>query len=146
MKSDRPLTAVFSGILSALLYEVSTCIFLFLEFGKYSLFQLDGLIITADRIEPIIGLVISCLISALTSILFYLSLKVLNSEHLVLKSIIFSLLVWAFLEIIFTGMIEGKSIPFRPIDDYYIHLLGAVIYGLAQGLLFRKLLFNKHSR
>ena len=145
MKSDRTLIAVLSGCLSTLAYEILTRIFMLLGYGKYSLYQLDSLIVTSNRPDIVIGFIISCLVSVLTAVLFYLVLTIINTEHLVIKSIIFSLLVWAALELLFTAIIEGESIPVRPISDYYSHLLGAIVYGITQGLLFKQLLFSNRT-
>lgn len=143
MKSDRILTAIFLGCLSTIAYEILTRIFVLLGYGKYSLYQLDSMIVTINRADTIIGLVVSCLVSILTSALFYFALAVIGTEHLVVKSILFSLLMWAALEIIFTSIIEGKSIPVRPLGDYYSHMAGAIVYGITQGLLLKQFLFGK---
>ena len=145
MKSDRPLTAAFLGILSTLPYEIFTRIFLYLGYGIYSLYQLDSTVVTINKTNVPIGFVVSCSVSVLTSVIFYFLINAINSEHLVIKSILFSVLIWTTTELIFTAVIEGKFIPIRPIDDYYSHMLGAVVYGITQGLLFKQLLFSKHT-
>jgi len=146
LKSDKALMAAFSGILSTLPYEIFTRILLFFGYGKYSFYQLDSLIITTNRIDVIMGFIISSLVSVLTAVLFHFTLASIKTEHLVIKSILFSLLMWAAMEIVFTAIIEGKTIPVRPISDYYNHLLGVIIYGITQGLLFKQLLFSKGNR
>ena len=145
LKSDRTLIAVLLGCISTLAYEILTRIFMLLGYGKYSLYQLDSLIVTTNRIDTIIGFIVACLVSVLTAVVFYFVLAAINTEHLVIKSILFSLLVWAALELLFTAIIEGKSVPARPISDYYSHLLGAIVYGITQGLLFKQLLFSNRT-
>jgi len=45
-------------------------------------------------------------------------------------------------ELIFTGSIDGKFIPIRPISDYYSHLVGSIVFGITLGLLLKKFLIK----
>ncbi|MEA4848797.1 MAG: hypothetical protein VB106_16320 [Clostridiaceae bacterium] len=114
-------------------------------YGKFSLYQLDSLIITANRPEPVLGILVSCIVSGFSAVLFYFLLTALNMEHLITKSIAFTLLIWAVLEVVFIGNIEGTFIAVRPISDYYIHFLGSVAHGITQGILFKHLLFKQST-
>ena len=79
------------------------------------------------------------------ALIFYYSLRVLGRDYLVVKAAAFSLLTWLFSEILFMWLIEGRGfVPYRPINDYYSELLGAVAFGITVGLLFRKYLLTNY--
>ncbi len=143
LKSDRVLIAALIGVFSTLPYEILTRILKFLGYGKYSLYQLDSHIVTVNRINAPIGFLVSCSVSVFISVVFYFLLKAITSQNLVIKSILFSIFAWTTMELMFTSTIEGTYIPIRPMGDYYSHALGAVIFGVAQGLLLKQFLFNK---
>ena len=48
-------------------------------------------------------------------------------------------------EILITALIEGTYIDIRPIGDYYLHIVGALAYGLLMGVLFEKYLVNANT-
>jgi hypothetical protein len=143
MKLDKLTIAGIIGVTSTSVYEVFTRILIYLGIGKYSIYQLDGFIVSINRINSILGLVISCIVSGWGTVLFYLAITHTNSNCLVIKNIMFTLLMWGILEAVFTGTIEGKFIPIRPISDYYIHMCGSIILGITQGLLLKIFLFKK---
>jgi hypothetical protein len=143
MKFDNLSIAGIIGVTSTLIYEIFTRILIYSGIGKYSIYQLNGFIVTINRRDSIIGFVISCMVSGWGAVLFYLTLKHTNTNYLIIKNIMFTLLMWGILEAVFTGTIEGKFIPIRPISDYYIHMFGSIILGITQGLLFKNFLFKK---
>jgi hypothetical protein len=143
MKLDKLTIAGIIGVTSTLTYEIFTRLLIFAGIGKYSIYQLDGFIVSINRIDSILGLVISSLVSGWGAVLFYLALMHTNTNCLVIKNIMFTLLMWGVLEAVFTATIEGKFIPIRPISDYYIHVFGSIILGITQGLLFNFFLFKK---
>lgn len=143
MKYDKPLIAVLIGALSTITGEILTRALVFLGIGKYSVYQLDSLLITFNRPTTIIGLIFNFVIGGFTGIVFYYALKKIGLDYLVIKSACVGILAWAFTELIFTVTIEGKYIDIRPISDYYVHILGALTFGITLGLLFKKYLFNR---
>ena len=74
---------------------------------------------------------------------YIILLEKIGFDYLVIKSTCAGLLAWSATELLFTGLIEGKDIPLRPIADYYAHMLGALAFGVTMGLLFKKYLFNR---
>jgi hypothetical protein len=98
---------------------------------------------TINRPLPIMGLFISPVIGGFSAILLYFSLLRLGSDYIVIKCVMVSILLWIALELFFTMFIEGKFIDIRPINDYYNHLVGTIIFGITEGILIRKFLFIK---
>jgi hypothetical protein len=146
LKYDKPLFAAFLGILSTIPYELLTRMFISLGFGKYSVYQLSSLMVTLNRPAPILGFFISVILSCSFATLLYYALKKLGTDYLFLKGTAAGSLFWLFLETFFTWLIEGpRQIPTRPISDYYIHILGASLFGFTTSLLFNIFLFKKYS-
>jgi hypothetical protein len=109
--------------------------------GKYSVYQLTSLIITLNRPTTILGMIVCFTIGGLFSLIFYYSFKKLGLDYLVIKSMIFSLIIWISMETLYVWLIEGpRLIEPRPIADYYIHMLGSLCFGIVQGLLYKKYL------
>jgi hypothetical protein len=112
-----------------------------LGIGKYSVYQLTSLIITLYRPTAILGIVVSFVLGGLFSIIFYYLRNKFGSDYLIIKSMIFSLVIWITMETMFVWLIEGpKLIHPRPIADYYIHMSGSLFFGITQGLLYKKYL------
>ncbi len=143
MTYEKPMVAVLLGGLSTIAYEIFTRIALLLGFGKYSLYQLDSLIITMNRPVDFIGFFVSFTVGGLVAAIFYFSLKKIGTDYLIVKAIFFTgLLIWVLLEVVFLA-IEGREIPLRPIEGYIVHMFGALIFGLTVGLLFKKYLVKE---
>ncbi|MDW7651951.1 MAG: hypothetical protein SCK29_10850 [Bacillota bacterium] len=114
--------------------------------GKYSVYQLNSLIVTLNRPNAVLGLATTSVLSGLLAIIFYHLLKKLGWDYLIAKSVGFGLVSWVFLEGLFVWIIEGPGlIPPRPINDYYVHMIGSVVFGISLGLLFRKYLLKKQQ-
>jgi len=143
LKYDKPLIAVLIGALSTIPGEMATRALVFLGIGKYSIYQLDSLLITFNRPTTIIGLVVNFIVGGLIAVLLYYALNKLGEDYLVLKSVAAGLLFWFVFELIFTATVEGKFIEIRPVSDYYIHLLATIVYGITMGLLFNKYLSKR---
>jgi hypothetical protein len=54
-----------------------------------------------------------------------------------------TLFAWAMTELLFTAIVEGKFVAIRPIDDYYVHVSSAIVFGITLGLSFDRFIFNK---
>jgi hypothetical protein len=144
LKSDKPLIAAVLGVLATIPYEIFTRVLLSFKIGKYSVYQLSSLIITLNRPDIFLGIVICTIVGGSIAIVFYYLLKKIGSDYLVIKSSATSLLGWIIVEAIYTLLIEGpKLIQPRPINDYYMQLFGSLIFGITLGILFKKYLFNK---
>jgi len=142
MKNDKVLIAMIIGSVSTVAYEIITQIFVVTGIAKYSLYQLDSFIITLNRQTYFIGIMISFIVASFSSAIFYYLILKVGAEHLLIKSISFALLIWAVLEAFFMVNIENRLIDPRPISDYYNHMIGAMGYGIVQGLLYKKFLFK----
>lgn len=143
MRYDKPLLAAAIGAASTIPYEIITRIFLFMGIGKYSLYELNSFVVTINRPSEIIGLIVGPVVGGVVAIILYYATIKLGKDYMVLKGIATSLVAWTILELVFTGTIEGKFIPIRPLDDYYIHAFGSVVFGISLGMLFRIILFKK---
>lgn len=143
MKYDKPLVAVLIGALSTIPSELFTRLLLFLGIGKYSVYQLDSLLVTFTRPSAMIGLIVNFILGGFIGVLFYYAIKKLGQDYLVFKGIAGGLLFWAVTELLFTLTIEGRFFDLRPLSDYYVHISAAVVFGVTLGLLFNKYLFKK---
>jgi hypothetical protein len=145
LKYDKPLTAGLLGAFSTLTGEISTQLLLFLGFGKYSLYQLDSLLITFNRPSIAIGFIVNFTAGGAIAILFYYAISKLGRDFLVFKAVAVGLLSWGIFELILTATIEGRYIAIRPMSDYYVHLIGTIVFGITLGLLFNRYLFNQSA-
>jgi H+/Cl- antiporter ClcA len=143
LQYDKPLIAAAMGALSTIPAEIISRILLFSGIGKYSIYQLDSLLITFNRPNEFLGFYLNGIIGGIVGIAFYYSIKFLGEDYLVYKSIFVGLLASALSELLITALIEGKYIEIRPIGDYFLHIISAMIFGLTLGILFNKYLFNK---
>lgn len=142
MRYDKPMVAALIGSLSTIPSEIVTRALISLGIGKYSIYQLDSLLITFNRPTTIMGLIINIIVGGFAGMVFYYALKKIGWDYLVIKSSAIGLMSWAFFELIFTVTVEGTYIDIRPISDYYVHLLGSLTFGITLGLLFKKYLFK----
>jgi len=143
LKYNKPLIAVVLGFLSTIPYETFTQISIYYGIGKYSLYHLTSLMVTLNRPRIILGLLMSFLVASTISVFFYYSTKILGTDYLISKSILISLIAWGIIETLFVAIIEGPQlINPRPINDYYLHMIGNIIFGLTMGILFKKYLFK----
>ena len=143
MIQDKVLIIGLLGVLSTIPGEIASRIFAYFGIGKYGIYELASLIITFNRPVFTIGLIVDFLVSSVFAILLYFIFEKFGSCHLVIKTTLCSLLVWLVCELLFTGIIEGKYIPIRPINDYYSHIFSAMIFGITLGLLLKKFIFKK---
>jgi hypothetical protein len=143
LKNDKLLVTAILGIVSSIPAEVFTQLLIYFGIGKNSIYQLASLLITFNRPTIIIGFIIDALVASVVAFLFYFVLERLGSDYLIIKVTFGSLLAWFACELVFTATIEGRFFDIRPIMDYYSHIIGAIIFGVTLGLLFKKFLFKK---
>lgn len=147
MQYDKPLLAIAIGALSTIPYEIFTRLMVSLGVGKYCTYNLTSLIITLNRPTEILGMVVSFTVGSFFAFLLYHALKKLGTDYLVFKSVAASLLVWVSMEAFYVFLIEGpKLVPPRPVDDYYIHMIGSSLFGITTGLLFKSYLLKTPTR
>ncbi len=148
MQYDKPLVASVLGALATIPYELYTRVLVSLGFGKYSVYQLNSMIITINRPSTMIGIVSTFITGALIGVVFYYSLKKLGTDFVVIKGLAAGLVSWVFTESISTWLIEGgpRMIPPRPMSDYYLEMSGAAIFGLTLGLLFKRYILKETTR
>lgn len=142
MKNDKLLLTTFIGIIATIPAELLTQLFKQLGFGKYSIYQLASLLVTLNRPTMLLGFIIDALVSSVIAFLFCYGLEKLGSNYLLIKVTMASLLAWFVCELVFTVAFEGKYIPIRSVNDYYSHILGAALFGVVLGLLYKKYLFK----
>jgi uncharacterized membrane protein len=141
LKDDKLVIAGVIGALSTIPSEIVTQILVYFGVGEYSIYSISSMVVTINRPSLIIGLFVYPVMGAIIATLFYYALKGLGSNYIIIKSVMVGYLMWLALELFFTMYIEGKYIPMRPISDYNIHLTGAIIFGITQGILFKRYLF-----
>lgn len=147
MQYDKPLVAIVIGALSTIPYEIFTRIMVSLGVGKYSAYNLTSLIITLNRPTVILGMVVSFTIGSFVAVLLYYAIEKLGTDYLVFKSVAASLLVWVSMEALYVWLIEGPGlVQPRPVNDYYIHMIGSFLFGITMGLLFKSYLVKTPSR
>ncbi|WHY64465.1 hypothetical protein [Neobacillus sp. SuZ13] len=143
MIQDKVLVVGLLGVLSTIPGEIISRIFVYFGIGKYGIYELASLIITFNRPVFTIGIIVDFLVGSVFAILLYFIFEKLGSCHLIIKTTLCSLLSWLVCELLFTSTVEGKYIPIRPINDYYSHILSAMIFGITLGLLLKKFVFTK---
>lgn len=143
MKYNKPLTATIIGAVSTVPSEVVTRLLLLFGIGKYSLYQLDSLLITFNRPSTIMGLIVNFIVGGFVGVVFYYSLEKIGTDYLIIKSASVGALSWLFFELMFTVTVEGEYIDIRPMSDYYVHILGSLAFGITLGLLFKKYLLQR---
>ena len=147
MDYNKPSVAALIGALSTIPFELITRLLVVLGIAKYTVYELNSLMITVNRPNVILGAIAAMLLSAGIALVFYYSLKFLGWDYLIIKSISVSLLSWLVLEVLFMWLIEGRGlIPPRPINDYFSEMTGAVVFGVTLGLLFRTYLLKANMR
>ncbi|HCF51170.1 MAG TPA: hypothetical protein DER60_12865 [Syntrophomonas sp.] len=146
MNNDKPLIAALLGALSTMPGEIFTRLLVSFGIGQYSIYQLDSLFVTFDRPTVIIGVIVNIIFGGFIGTVFYYLLQKLGQDYLILKGLTIGLLSWVLTELLFTSTIEGKYIPIRSLSDYYIHISGAVVFGVTLGLLFKKYLVTNPVR
>jgi hypothetical protein len=147
LKKDKLLIAAVIGGFSTLAGELVTKLLVLLGIGNYAVYELNSLIVTSDKPSFFMGFVLNFIVGCYVSAIFFLLFKKLGDDHLVIKCAIGSLIIWLLFEVSFTFMIEGQYIPLRPVLDHYVHVLGTLFFGVADGLLLRAFIFkrNKHG-
>lgn len=143
MRYDKPLIAGLFGALSTIISELLTQTLTSFGIGKYSIYELDSLLITFNRPSILIGLFVNFIAGGTVAVLFYYAISKLGQDYLVIKGAAVGLLAWGIFEIILTATVEGRYFDIRPMDDYYLHLAGTLTFGASLGLLFKKYLFRK---
>ena len=146
LKKDKLLIAGVIGVLSTIPSEIVTRGFLIFGIGKYSVYQLDSFLYTFNRPTPIIGFIVCSVVGGFSAILLYYTFERLGTSNLVIKTSMFGLLLCLFLQILMATITEGKYIDIRPVSDYYTHMLGSVIFGITEGLLFKRFLFKSTTQ
>lgn len=138
MDYDKPLNALFLGVIATIPYEIFTRVMVSLGFGKYTVYQLSSLTVTLNRPTAGIGIVTSSIVGGISAFILYRSLKKLDSDYIIIKGLITGIISWVVTELIYTWLIEGRGFANRPVSDYYLELAGAVLFGITLGLLFQR--------
>ncbi|MBS4214031.1 hypothetical protein [Neobacillus rhizophilus] len=143
MIQDKVLKIGLLGVLSTIPGEIASRIFVYFGIGKYAIYELASLIVTFNRPVFTIGLIVDFLVGSFFAIFICFIFKKIGSCHLVIKTTLCSLLAWLVCEVLFSALIEGQYIPIRPINDYYSHIISAIIFGITLGLLIKKFIFKE---
>lgn len=145
MGDNKPMVAALIGALSTVPAEILTRVLVSMGIGKFSVYQLDSLLITFNRPTSFMGMIVNFIAGGSVAVLFYYAVEKIGQDYLVYKSTFIGALVWLIYELVFTSTVEGKFFGLRPVSDYYVHLIGAITFGITLGLLFNRYLFKKHT-
>lgn len=140
MKYNKPLIAALIGALSTVPAELFSRLLLLLDIGQYSIYQVDSLILTLNRPNTFLGFYVNVIVGGLTGMIFYYLLRILDYDYLVYKSIFVGMFASILSEVLLSAMVEGSYIGFRPVDDYVLHVLSAMVFGLSMGVAFQRFL------
>lgn len=144
MKKNRYLAVGALGAISTIPGEILSKVLVSLGIGQYPTYELNSLLVLSDEPQFWIGMFINFIVGGLTAVIFYIVFeKWWDTNLVVIKCIIGSWIAWLVYEIMFTAIIEGKSIQVRPISDHVVHIISTGIYGLTLGLLLKGLIYNK---
>ncbi|EMS69936.1 hypothetical protein [Ruminiclostridium cellobioparum] len=147
MKEDKTLILGMIGVFSTIISEIITWIGKLSGLANYSDYELTSLIITLNRPTVLLGFVIEGSIGVIISIVLFKLVKETGEKYILLKSVITGIVAWIIIEILITMIVEGKTIPLRELAAYYTHLIGAIGFGITQGLLFKRYILSKfHSK
>lgn len=143
MKDDKNLIAAVIGVISTIPSEIVSLILVRLGYAKYSIYHLASMLVTQKTPSFIMGIFVCPIIAGFISIILYQAFRKLGAQHLIIKCIGVSLLMFIALEFVFSVFYDGKLIPSGRISADYSHLFSAIIYGITEGLLFGRFLFYK---
>jgi hypothetical protein len=143
LNDERILVSGAIGSIATLAAEFVSWIFLYFNIGKYSVFQLNSLIITGNRPSIPIGLIVNFVIGSILGALVYLMLRTWGHRFTIINSIACTLIMWFIWETVFTITIEGKLVPYRPMGSYYKHMICSLVHGSSMGLMLKQFIFSK---
>lgn len=145
LNDDKVAAAAAIGALSTIISDIVSYILVLMGYGKYDIYVLNGfsITITGNRPSLLMGLIINFITGAILGILIYLALKKWGDRYTVIICCSVSAVMWLLWENVFTAYIENKTVPLRPVSDYYVHLIGSLAYGLTLGLMMKNIIFNK---
>jgi hypothetical protein len=143
LKVDKTLVLGIIGVASTIISELITWIGRLTGLANYSDYELSSLIITGNRPSVPLGFVVDGSIGVIVSAILFRLVKETTEKYILLKSILTGIIAWIIIEILITAIIEGKTVPFRELSGYYTHLIGAIGFGITQGLLFKRYVLKK---
>lgn len=143
LDDDRILIAGAIGIASTVVGEIGSWILLSLGLGKYSVYQENSLIVTFNKPSILIGFILNLLIGSIIGATVYLITKKWGHRHIIMVSLILTLIAWLFLEIIFNAIVDKNIITSRLMSGYYNSLINAIIHAVFKGLLLKRFIFSK---
>lgn len=145
MKKDRITRAAVLGMIAPFVGWGVSRLLVTLGFGIYDTFQIDSIIVTITRPSLLHGFIVNLYAGGLTGVLLYIFLEKYGSLCIIFKAVGLSALAWFLVECFATAYFEGKTLPLRPLEDYIVHVIGAIANGFALGLLFRWFLYRKQK-
>jgi hypothetical protein len=143
MYSNRQLLAGVLGALSTIVGELFTCLLVYLKFGLLDLYRFHSLFLTLDEPSLVLGAIISLLIGSSMAAFLYQCHEKHGTNGIIIRSLFTALLVWLFLEAVFTIFFTGLLDLSRPMNEHYVYLIGMAATGLTLGILLKTLVFKK---
>ncbi|GFZ33174.1 hypothetical protein CSC2_37000 [Clostridium zeae] len=143
LNDDRILVAGAIGIVSTVVGEICSWIFVYLGIGTYSTYQINSLIVTYNKPSVLVGLFLNLIMGGIIGAAVYLTLKKWGHEHIIMVSLVYTLVAWMCIEIIANAVVDKNLIDTRVIGGYFNQIISAVIHAVAKGLMLKWFIFNK---
>ncbi|KHD37120.1 membrane protein [Clostridium acetobutylicum] len=143
LNDTNVIIAGLIGIVSTIVGEICSRIFIYFGIGKYSAYQLNSLIVTYNRPSAILGFMLNLLIGGIIGAAVYLTAQKWGDKHVILLSLAYTLVAWMFLEIIFNVVVNKSTVTTREFSGYYNQYISAVIHAVAKGLMLNFFIFKK---
>lgn len=142
MLSQKLLKSAVLGALSTITGWIITTILVALQIGQHPTYELNSLMVTINRPSFMVGLIVNFIAGGFVALLLCLLFEKLGPVYMITWSVCGGLAIWLIFEIFFTAVIEGKSIPIRPLSDYFVHLAGTICFGISLGMFFKYILYK----
>jgi hypothetical protein len=143
LDDDKLLIAGAIGIASTVLGEIGSWILLSLGLGKYSVYQLNSLIVTFNKPSILIGFILNILVGGIIGASVYLTVKKWGHKHIIMVSLLYTLISWLCLEVTFNAVVDKNVITSLLMAGYYNSLINAIVHAIFKGFMIKHFLFSK---
>lgn len=140
---DKLLIAGAIGIASTVVGEIGSWILLSLGIGEYSVYQLNSLIVTFNKPSILIGFILNLLIGGIIGASVYLTVKKWGHKHIIMVSLLFTLISWLCLEITFNAVVDKNLITSLLMANHFNTLINAIIHAIFKGFMIKHFIFSK---
>ncbi len=143
LNDDKIITAGIIGIVSTIVGEICSWIFIYFGIGKYSTYQINSLIVTYDKPSAMVGFFLNLLFGGIIGAAVYLTANKWGNRHVMLISLAYTLVAWMVIEIVFNGVVYKSIIEARELSGYYGQYISAVIHAVAKAIMLNHFIYHK---